>query len=54
MFCLNSKARYSLKQRYLIRGDAVSGAELTPELLVIVHGRIVKGGLVLVKEIVGG
>ena len=28
--------------------------ELVPELLVIVHGWIVKGGLVLVKEIFGG
>ncbi len=30
------------------------GAELIPDLSVIVHGWIVKGGLVLVKEIFGG
>ena len=30
------------------------GAELIPDLSVIVHGWIVKGGLVPVKEIVGG
>jgi hypothetical protein len=32
----------------------MSGAELIPDLLMIVHGRIVKGGLVWVKEKVGG
>jgi hypothetical protein len=32
----------------------MSGAELIPDLSVIVHGLIVKGGLVWVKEIVGG
>ena len=32
----------------------MSGAELIPDLSVIVHGWIVKGGLVRVKEIVGG
>jgi hypothetical protein len=32
----------------------VSGTELIPDLSVIVHGWIVKGGLVWVKEIVGG
>jgi len=31
----------------------VSGAELIPDLSVIVHGWIVKGGLEVVKEIVG-
>ena len=31
----------------------MSGAELIPDLSVIVHGWIVKGGLVWVKEIVG-
>jgi hypothetical protein len=29
-------------------------AELIPDLSVIVHGRIVKGGLMRVKEIFGG
>ena len=28
----------------------MSGAELIPDLSVVVHGWIVKGGLVLVKE----
>ena len=32
----------------------MSSAELIPDLSVIVHGWIVKGGLVWVKEIVGG
>ena len=32
----------------------MSGAELIPDLAVIVHGWIVKGGLVWVKEIVVG
>jgi len=32
----------------------VSRAELIPDLSVIVHGWIVKGGLELVKEIIGG
>ncbi len=32
----------------------MSGAEIIPDLLVIVHGWIVKGGLVPVKEIFGG
>ena len=32
----------------------MSGTELIPDLSVIVHGRIVKGGLVRVKEIVVG
>jgi len=31
----------------------VSGAKIIPDLSVIVHGWIVKGGLVWVKEIVG-
>ena len=30
------------------------GTELVPDLSVIVHGWIVQGGLVWVKEIVGG
>ena len=32
----------------------MSGTELIPDLSVIVHGWIVKGGVELVKEIVGG
>jgi len=32
----------------------VSGTELIPDLSVIVHGWIVKGGMMEVKEIVGG
>ena len=32
----------------------MSGAEIIPDLSVIVHRWIVKGGLVWVKEIVGG
>jgi len=32
----------------------MSGAELIPDLSVIVHGWIVRGGLVRVKGIVGG
>ena len=35
---LNSKARGSFKQWHLVSADAVSGAKLIPELLVIVHG----------------
>ena len=54
MLRLNSKVGGSFKQRHLIRGDAMSCAELIPDLSVIVHGRIVKGGLELVKEIIGG
>jgi len=37
LFCLNSKARWSFKQRHLIGGDVMSGTELIPELAVIVH-----------------
>jgi len=51
---INSKARSSFKQRQLIGSDAVSGTELIPDLSVIVHGWIVKGGRVRVKGIVGG
>ena len=54
LLCLNSKARWSFKQRHLSGGDDMSDAELIPDLSVIVHGRIVKGGLVWVKEIVNG
>ena len=54
LLCLNSKARYSFKRMHLVGADAVSGAELVPELAMIVHGRIVKWWLVWVKEIVGG
>ena len=32
----------------------MSSTELIPDLSVIVHGWIVKGGVKLVKEIVGG
>ena len=54
LFYLNSKTRYCFKQRHLSGGDVICGAELIPDLSVIVHGKIVKGGLVWVKEIVGG
>ena len=54
LFCPNSKVGASFKQRHLTRGDTVSGAELIPDLSVIVHGWIVKRWLVWVKEIVGG
>ena len=53
LFCLNSNTRYCFKQGLIIGSDAICGAELTPELLVIVHGWIVKGGVELVKEIIG-
>ena len=35
---------------HLVGADAVSGAELVPELAMIVHGRIVKGNREVVKE----
>ena len=38
LFCLNSKARGSFKHRHLGGADALSGAELIPDLSVIVHG----------------
>ena len=38
LLCLNSKAKGSFKQRYLCGADAVSGAELVPDLSVIGHG----------------
>ena len=50
LLCLNSKARYSFKRMHLVGADAVSGAELVPELAMIVHGRIVKGNREVVKE----
>ena len=50
LLCLNSKARYSFKRMHLVGADAVSGAELVPELAMIVHGRIVKGSREVVKE----
>ncbi len=52
--CLNTNAKYSFKQMHLDDADAMSGTELIPDLSVIVHGWIVKGGLVLVKEIFDG
>jgi len=42
LLCLNSKVGGSFKQRHLIRGDAMSCAELIPDLSVIVHGLIIK------------
>ena len=51
LLCLNSKARYSFKRMHLVGADAVSGAELVPQQVVIVHGWVVKW--LLVRKIIG-
>ena len=47
---LNSKAGWSFKQRYLSGGNVMSGAELIPELAMIVHELIIKWWLVWVTD----